>query len=82
MVCLEKLENCHFNPIINRVHHASSFLASTVFPYCLKIQYFSEKTQIPDLSWYFFISRAGDIYSSILLISFYRPLNGNESLFI
>ena len=25
MVCLEKLENCHFNPIINRVHHGSSF---------------------------------------------------------
>ena len=80
MVCLEKLENCHFNPIINRVHHASTFLASTVFPNRLKYCKNTEKTQIPDMV--FFISRAGDIYSSILLISFYRPLNGNESLFI
>ena len=53
MVCLEKLENCHFNPIINRVHHASSFLASTVFPYRLKYCKNTEKTQIPDLPRYF-----------------------------
>ena len=64
MVCLEKLENCHFNPIINRVHHASSFLASTVFPYRLKIL---KKLKYQTCLGIFFISRAGDIYSSILL---------------
>lgn len=75
MVCLEKLENCHFNPIINRVHHASSFLASTVFPYRLKIL---KKLKYQTCRGIFYFTSRRYLFKH----SIERPLNGNESLFI